>query len=334
VEDLPGVARCCPSKANSKGVFMSKLAVLFTGQGSQFPNMGVADLKSTVEGYKLCNMFSDMLGFDVLDALENKHDEFNQTSYVQPLIMLLEIHLYQMLAKENIKPDGFLGFSLGEITALHASGLINLRDIVLIIKNRSTWMDEQAKQTHGAMAAVLGLEPKRIIEVCNEVSTDDALMIPVNFNTPDQTVISGAQSLIDIASQALKEAGAKRVIPLSVSGAFHTPYMAPVSQKLTNLLTYIDINETEFPVYMNKTAKKHHLDSLKKDISDQVQSPVYFYQSIIEMIKDGYTHFLEIGPKPVLTAMVKKIDGSKEAMSFTTLNEIEDVKGWLKSTWN
>lgn len=310
---------------------MSKLAVVFTGQGSQYTEMGYDDLSSQKVYKPLLNAFQASLGYDPLNILKNTENELDQTIYAQPMIVLLSLYLFDTIKATGIDIKGFLGFSLGEISALYASGAILLKDIIHLIKYRALWMDEAAHKTQGGMAAVLGLDAETIIRACQKVSDDTSFVMPVNYNSLEQTVISGCHEKIDAVIPELKALGAKRVIPLSVSGAFHTPYMAYAHQKLENLLEDITVHETTAPIYLNVTAKPHALETLKTHIALQVISPVYFFQSIMEMKKDGFTHFLEIGPKPVLTSLIKKIDQSFHTMSLTSLKEVDEVKGWLKT---
>jgi [acyl-carrier-protein] S-malonyltransferase len=311
---------------------MNKLAVVFTGQGSQFAGMGIDDLSSNAQCDPYVKAFKEGLGYDPLSILKSANEELSQTIYAQPMILLLSICYYELFKELNASVEGFLGFSLGEFTALYASGAIGLNDSVKLIKQRALWMQQAAEKQDGAMAAVLGLDAKNIITLCQQVSNDTDFVMPVNFNSLEQTVISGNKTKIEEVSHLLKAAGAKRVLPLAVNGAFHTPYMASVSKKLTGLLeNEIQLNDTRYPIYLNTTAKPHQTDELITEISRQVASPVYFHQAITEMKQAGFTHFIEIGPKAVLTALIKKIDSTLEVISMTSSKQLDDVKGWLKS---
>ncbi|MFU8793218.1 MAG: ACP S-malonyltransferase [Acholeplasmataceae bacterium] len=310
---------------------MSKLAVVFTGQGSQYTMMGYEDLSNHEAYQPLLEAFEASLGYDPLNILKNTENELDQTIYAQPMIVLLSLYLFDTIEATGVDIKGFLGFSLGEISALYASKAINLNDIIRLIKHRALWMDEAAHKSNGGMAAVIGLDVENILLACQRVSDDASFVMPVNYNSLEQTVISGSQEKIQTIMPELKALGAKRVIPLSVSGAFHTPYMAYAHHKLEGFLESITLHETTAPIYLNVTAKPHQLETLKQNIALQVVSPVFFYQSMIEMKKDGFTHFLEIGPKPVLTSLIKKIDQSFHTMSLTSLKEVDAVKGWLET---
>lgn len=297
---------------------MSKLALLFSGQGSHYVGMGL-DYKS-----KLFRQAHDILGYCPKDILEEQ-DKLDQTLYAQPLIVLKSIIGFETL-KDIVRFDGVLGFSLGEYSALHVAGVFGFEDIIRLVSIRSNLMQEASLLHPGSMAAVIGLDEQSIEEVCEKLQ--HRCMI-ANFNSYQQYVISGEEKAVDEAVLLLKEKGAKRVIKLNVSGAFHSPLMAPVSDRFHTELKAFTPHKPRVPIYMNKTGKPFQLIDLYGLMAAQMSHPVQFIQSIEAMKNDGFTHFLEIGPGKTLAGLVKKIDPHLEVMSFDKYDEIDLVKGWL-----
>ncbi len=298
---------------------MSKLALLFAGQGSHYVGMGL-DYKSP-----LFRKAHDLLGYCPKDVL-NEQEKLDQTLYAQPLIILKSLIGFECL-KETIKYDGVLGFSLGEYSALYAAGIFDFEQLLTLVSIRANLMQEAALLTPGQMAAIIGLDEASIQSVCESLH-DECLI--ANYNSPSQYVISGSVKAVDQATVLLKEKGARRVVKLNVSGAFHSPLMAPVSLKFENELKKYDARLAQVPVYMNRTAKPLESDILKSLMAAQISHPVLFIQSIEQMKKDGFTHFLEIGPGKTLSSFIKKIDRNLEVMNFDTYEQLEEVKGWLE----
>ncbi len=297
---------------------MGKLALLFSGQGSQYVGMGL-DYKS-----KLFGDAHHILGYCPKDVLEDQH-QLDETLYAQPLIVLKSLLGLEAL-KDYVKYEGVLGFSLGEYSALYAAGVFSFEDLLKIVSIRANLMQEAALLHPGAMVAVIGLDEKGVEEVC--VALQHKVMI-ANYNAPDQYVISGDKENIETAMSLLKEKGARRTVKLNVSGAFHSPLMAPVSDKLRKELDGFIAHKPQLPLYMNQTALPLEFKDLYGLMAAQISHPVQFIKSIKQMKRDGFTHFLEIGPGRTLSSFVKKIDADLEVMHFDKYAELDDVKGWL-----
>ncbi len=299
---------------------MHKLALIFSGQGSHYVGMGL-DYKSN-----LFRQAHDILGYCPKDVLADQ-EKLDQTLYAQPLIVLKSIIGFETI-KDLVKFDGVLGFSLGEYSALYAAGVFHFTDLMKLVSVRANLMQEATLLNPGAMAAVIGIEESVIQDVCDTLHQN---VIIANYNSPSQYVISGDDKEVDKAIDLLKEKGARRVVKLNVSGAFHSHLMAPVSDKFSHELEAFEALKPQVPVYMNKTALPLEKDHLKYLMAAQISHPVQFIKSIENMKKDGFTHFLEIGPGKTLSAFVKKIDRDLEVMNFDTFEQLEDVKGWLKN---
>jgi [acyl-carrier-protein] S-malonyltransferase len=310
---------------------MNKLAFVFAGQGSQYPGMGLDYIQANQEFKKKVKLASTILGYDVEQVLSSPNGEINDTKYTQPLILLSSIFAYESLIIETgIKPEAHLGFSLGEYTALYASGLFTLEDILKIIKKRSEFMKEEADLRPGKMAAILGLPSAQVDDICKEAS-DQGIVVSANYNSPVQVVISGEEEAVHRALELAKIQGAKRVMPLNVSGAFHSPLMNEAGTKLRSYLNSFSPLELHTPIYMNTTAKPLVKEHLFTEMEKQIQTSVYFEQSIHQMVLDGFTHFIEIGPGTVLSGLIKKINPNLEVSHIDKLADLESLKGWLKT---
>ncbi|MDY0277017.1 MAG: ACP S-malonyltransferase [Acholeplasma sp.] len=280
-----------------------KIALMFSGQGSQYPNMGI-DLISSKEASTYIKEAESILEFNVIDALTNKNSELNETLYVQPLMVLYEILLFKKI-KNVLNVEGLIGFSLGEISALYAAGIYDFNSIIKIVKKRAEAMNSAALTSPGKMLAVIDCEMEIINSVCQEVSKTNVLVV-ANYNSKKQVVLSGDDEGISKGQNLLKSLGARKVIQLNVSGAFHSPLMKSAEIELFSFLENFKKGSIKIPFYMNATSQRLNLDDLEKLIAKQLTSPVYFYQSIEQMIKDGFDTFIEVGPGNVLSKLVSK----------------------------
>lgn len=299
-----------------------KVAVVFSGQGSQYTNMGLDFLsKETI------NHANKLLGYDVLEILKNENNELNMTLYTQPMMVLTEIAIYEAYLK-NYPIDGILGFSLGEYSALYAAGVYDFDQILKIISKRALFMQEAAIANPGKMAAVMNMDVTKLEEICGKINKDETLVC-ANYNSRSQIVISGTSKAIEMALPILKENGAKRVIELNVSGAFHSPLMKKAGEKLEAYLNTMSEKPSLKPVYLNTTADVLKDEELVMRLKEQIQSPVYFYQSIEKMIKDGYTHFVEIGPGKVLSQLIKKNYPELMVRNIDRKEDFDQLEGWI-----
>ena len=278
---------------------MSKKAYIFPGQGSQFPGMGqelYPDHKALMESA------NDILGFRITDIMfSGTADDLKATRVTQPAIFLHSV----VLAKSQAgAPDMVAGHSLGVFSALVAAGALSFKDGLKLVSLRAQAMQECCEMQPGSMAAIIGLPDATIEEICAGIPG----VVPANYNSPGQVVISGEDAAIDAACEALKAAGAKRALKLAVSGAFHSPLMEPAREKLARAIEATPFQAPLCPVYQNVTAAPTMDPAvIKENCLKQLTSPVKWTQTILNMAADGATEFVELGPGTVLTGLVKRI---------------------------
>ncbi len=290
-------------------------AYVFPGQGAQFSGMGKDLYDSSEEAKKLFEQANDILGFDITNIMFNGTDEeLKQTKVTQPAIFLHSVILAKTLGEE-FKPDMVAGHSLGEFSALVASGALSFEAGLRLVSARALAMQDACEAEPSTMAAILGLEDEVVEQVCADTN---GIVVAANYNCPGQLVISGAIEAVEAACEKAKEVGAKRAMVLPVSGAFHSPLMEPAKQKLEAA-----INETEFatpvcPIYQNVTAAPTtDPEVIKSNLIAQLTGPVKWTQIVKAMMTDGATSFTEVGPGKVLQGLVKKVDRKMETVSAT-----------------
>lgn len=305
---------------------MKKLAFVFAGQGSQYPQMGLDFLEDNLDLNTLSKKADHILGYPSKEVLTGLDCRLNQTKYTQPMILLSSIYAYEYLKTLDIKPEGMLGFSLGEYTALYASGVFSFEETIELVNNRAEFMHQSTQEHQGSMAAILGLPSKDVVDLLNRLNGS---VYPANFNSPIQTVISGTDDMIDIAIIKAKELGCKRAIKLNVSGAFHSPLMLSASTQFEEYIKPFNPKNPSCQVILNTTAKPLLIHELKEEMVKQIISPVRFVEAITYMINEKFTHFIEIGPGTVLSGLIKKIDEHLEVTHISHKNDLDQVKGWL-----
>lgn len=284
-----------------------KKAYIFPGQGAQFPGMGKDLYESSPEAKILFEKANDILGFRITDIMFNGTDEeLRSTKVTQPAIFL---HSYILAACDaSFSADMVAGHSLGEFSALAAAGVMKFEDALRLVAIRANEMQKCCEAVPGTMAAVIGLPDGKVEEVCAGV---EGIVVAANYNCDGQVVISGEKSAVDAACAGMKEAGAKRALPLAVSGAFHSPLMEPARAALAEAIEKTEFSKPSCPVYQNVTAKAEtEPDIIKKNLLDQLTSPVKWTQSVKSMIEDGAASFTELGPGTVLQGLVKRIAGT------------------------
>ncbi|MCH4896829.1 ACP S-malonyltransferase [Marinilabiliaceae bacterium JC040] len=280
-------------------------AFVFPGQGAQFPGMGKDLYENSEIAKELFEKANEILGFDITEIMFNGTDEdLRQTKVTQPAIFLHSVLLAKTL--KDFTPEVVAGHSLGEFSALVACGALNFEDGLKLVSQRAQAMQKACEIEQSTMAAIIGLDDKTVEDVCESI---EEVVIPANYNCPGQLVISGSMKGIELACEKLKEAGAKRALPLKVGGAFHSPFMEPAREELAEAIKNTTFSVPTCPIYQNVDAKSTtDPEIIKKNLVAQLTAPVKWTQIMTNMIADGTTSFTEVGPGKVLQGLVKKVD--------------------------
>lgn len=291
---------------------MTKIAFIFPGQGSQSVGMGQQLVESNADCYTFYEQANEVLGFSLSDLMLNgPAEELTKTYNAQPALLTTSSMIAHKLKQAGIIPHFTAGHSLGEYSALVASNVLSFEEAVLLVHQRGLYMNEAVPAGEGAMAAILGLGREELSAVTAAVSANGNVVQIANLNCPGQIVISGTAAGVEEASIKAKEAGAKRAIPLVVSGPFHSELMRPAAQQLDAAISAIELQPASIPVISNVTAESvTDASQIKKLLVEQLYSPVRWEESIQQMIEQGATIFVECGPGKVLSGLVKKIDRS------------------------
>lgn len=296
-----------------------KKAYVFPGQGSQFPGMAKELYDGNAKGKELLEKANDILGFRITDIMfEGTPDDLKATRVTQPAIFLHSV----VLAKcyEGFRPDMVAGHSLGEFSALAAAEAISFEDALRLVYIRATQMQICCEKVPGTMAAIVGLPDEKVEEIC---SSCEGIVIPANYNCGGQVVISGEKTAVEQACEKAKAEGAKRALPLAVSGAFHSPLMEPARVELGKAIEETRIVEPICPIYQNVSAQAvTDPQTIKKNLLAQLTSPVRWTQSVRNMLADGADYFMEIGPGTVLQGLVKRISAGTDGVTVEGLTTI------------
>lgn len=301
---------------------MSKTAFIFPGQGSQYVGMG----KEFYENLPICrevyDLASEVTGLDLPKLCFTENEQIHQTEYTQICMLATETAIYMALEQNGYQPDVTAGLSLGEYGALVASGVMTAEEAFEVVRKRGIYM-QQAVPTGGAMAAVLGLDGGKIEQICEQTEEQMQLAVSVaNYNCPGQIVISGKAEAVQAAGEACKEAGAKRVVPLKVSGPFHSKLLMDAGKQLREALDKVEIRENFVPYIANVTADYVTEQSQVKPLLEcQIYSPVRWQQTIERMLADGVDEFVEIGPGKTLSGFIKKINRN---VKVCNIDKMED----------
>ncbi|MGM0624640.1 MAG: ACP S-malonyltransferase [Bacteroidota bacterium] len=281
-------------------------AFVFPGQGAQFPGMGKDLYENHPEAKEKFEKANEILGFRITDIMfEGTPEELKQTKVTQPAIFLHSV-IRALVMGDDFKPDMVAGHSLGEFSALVANQALSFEDGLVLVSKRAMAMQKACEMEESTMAAILGLEDAVVEEKCAGI---DDVVIPANYNSPGQVVISGSKAGIDKAIEVLKEAGAKRAMPLPVGGAFHSPFMEPAREELAQAIKDTAFAEPVCPVYQNVDAKAYTKPAdIRENLIAQLTSPVRWTQTVKAMMNDGAESFTEIGPGKVLAGLIKKVD--------------------------
>lgn len=288
-------------------------AYVFPGQGAQFVGMGKDLYDNSPLAKELFEKANTILGFRITDLMFAGTDEdLKQTKVTQPAIFLHSVILSKVMG-DNFKPDMVAGHSLGEFSALVANGALSFEDGLVLVSKRAMAMQKACEAEPSTMAAVLGLDDKVVEEACASI---DGVVVAANYNCPGQLVISGSIPAVDAACEKLKSLGAKRALRLPVGGAFHSPLMEPARVELEAAINNTKFAKPVCPVYQNVNAMPvSDPETIKKNLIDQLTAPVRWTQTVQNMVKDGATTFIEVGPGKVLQGLIKKVEPSVTAES-------------------
>ncbi|WP_075719283.1 ACP S-malonyltransferase [Roseburia sp. 499] len=301
---------------------MSKVAFVFPGQGAQYTGMGKDFYENFDRAKEVFAVANEVSGMSMEELIFQENENLHITKYTQIAMLTVEIAILKVLQEKGIHSEVNAGLSLGEYGALVASGVLSVHDALEVVVKRGAYMQE-AVPTGGAMTAVMGLSNDVIEKVCGET---EGIVSVANYNCPGQTVITGEEDAVNRAAESLKEAGAKRCIPLKVSGPFHSKMLEEAGKKLAQELEKVEIQEIDIPYITNVTADyvtdKNQVKSL---LERQISSSVCWQQSVERMVQDGVDTFIEIGPKKTLTGFLKKIAPEAKGYNVETIADLEKL---------
>ena len=296
-------------------------AFLFPGQGSQYVGMGEDIFNQSPAVQETYNSASDILGFNLQDISFGGPDtRLKETQFTQPAIFVHSVVVNTILKEKDIQPHAVAGHSLGEFSALVSAGVLEFDDALKIVKIRSTEMANTGKTTPGTMAAILGAKDDQLEIICNQ----DGIVVPANINAPGQIVISGDIKAINAAIKTAKNIGIRRALKLNVSGAFHSPLMEPVREPLLEIIDSVTLKDAHIPVYQNVSAKPV-TDSItiQKNIINQLESPVLWSETILNMKNEGISDFFEVGPGKVLKGLNQRIYPESTTINCDKLEHLD-----------
>lgn len=299
---------------------MSKIAFIYPGQGAQVCGMGKDFYEQTEIGKQVFDLASSLLGFSVPELCFTENDRLDITEYTQAAMVTTSIAMTKVLEEKGVKPDVTAGLSLGEYCALYAAGVMSEADAIATVRQRGIFMQEEVPVGQGAMAAILGLEAAGIEAVLENL--EDVQI--ANYNCPGQIVISGKTAAVELACEKLKEAGAKRTVPLKVSGPFHSKMLVGAGEKLEKVLDRVEVHTPVVPYVANVTADYvREAEDVKPLLVKQVSSSVRWQQSMEMLLADGVDTFVEIGPGKTLAGFMKKINRTVKVLNIEKLEDIE-----------
>ncbi len=292
-------------------------AFVFPGQGAQFVGMGKDLYENSPLAKELFEKANEILGYRITDLMFAGTDEdLRQTKVTQPAVFLHSV-ISALAMGDAFRPDMVAGHSLGEFSALVAAGALSFEDGLRLVYARAMAMQKACEAVPGTMAAILGLDDEKVVELCAKVTAEGDVCVAANLNNPGQIVISGSVEGVNKACELMKEAGAKRALPLKVGGAFHSPLMAPAKEELEAAIQATEIHQPKCPVYQNVDAKPHTCpDEIKANLVAQLTASVRWTESVQHMVADGAKDFTECGPGTALQGMIKKIAPEVEAHSL------------------
>ena len=311
---------------------MSKIAFIFPGQGAQYVGMAKDFYEASSECKQIFDQAAEVLDFDVKHLCFEENDKINETEYTQAIMVTACIGILESIKKMGIVPEVTAGLSLGEYPALVACGALDPIDAIQLVRKRGVFMANEVPTGIGAMAAVLGLDAECIETVCSEVTRETKLVVePANYNCPGQIVISGDAKAVKIASERLIEKKARRVLPLTVSGPFHSSLLLGAGEKLAKALEEVTISSIQVPYASNVTGTLITEQSMVKELlMKQVATGVRWQQCVEAMIAVGVDTFMEIGPGKTLSGFIKKIDRTKTVLNIEKYEDLEKLRALQK----
>lgn len=301
---------------------MSKVAFVFPGQGAQYVGMGKDFYEQIPVSRKVYTIASEVTGLDLPGLCFKENEQIDITEYTQIAMLATEAAILAALQEKGVKADVAAGLSLGEYGAILTAGAMSLEDVFRVVRQRGILM-QKAVPTGGAMCAVLGMDGEKIAKICEEM---EGIVSVANYNCPGQIVITGEEGAVAAAAEKLKEAGARRCIPLKVSGPFHSEMLKGAGEKLVGVLADVELKEFSMPYVTNVTADYvTDISEIKELLGRQVYSSVRWQQSVERMIADGVDTFIEIGPGRTLTGFLKKINKNVTGLHIEKVEELEEV---------
>ena len=301
---------------------MSKVAFVFPGQGAQYVGMGKDFYEQIPVSRKVYTIASEVTGLNLPGLCFKENEQIDITEYTQIVMLATEAAMLAALQEKGVKADVAAGLSLGEYGAILTAGAMSLEDVFRVVRQRGILM-QKAVPTGGAMCAVLGMDGEKIAKICEET---EGIVSVANYNCPGQIVITGEEGAVAAAAEKLKEAGARRCIPLKVSGPFHSEMLKGAGEKLAGVLVDVELKEFSMPYVTNVTADYvTDISEIKELLGRQVYSSVRWQQSVERMIADGVDTFIEIGPGRTLTGFLKKINKNVTGLHIEKVEELEEV---------
>lgn len=298
-------------------------ALLFPGQGSQSTGMGKDIYESSEVARAIFDKANETLPIDIKAlCFEGSDEELRKTENTQPALFTVSMAYWQMLREAGLKGKYVAGHSLGEISAIVCAGFVSFEDALNIVYKRGQIMSVADKEGKGTMSAILGLAPEKVASLCEE---DNGIVVPANYNSKIQVVISGEKDAVERVSEKAKEAGAKRIVPLSVSGAFHSPLMKEAAEEFRSVLESVEFFESDVKALSNVTAKEHIISEIKDRLVEQIYSPVRWVECMEYLASQGITNYIELGPGKVLGGLMKKIDSEGVVNSVASLSDYEKL---------